>query len=320
MLAVALSGSGCATGTADDYSGTDNDAGAPPRLDASVRRDAAPADAPSAADHATSAEDAAPSDVGGTDAVEPDARGTDAGEPDAGGTDAGEPDAREPDAGGADAGAPDAGVDAGEDAAVGVDAGEDAAVAVDAGVDAAPDATVPPVDSGSDTGSVACPEHGFTGALAIYDLASQPGAEASAQATSLAAGVTALPISRASTITPVSGAGSINGSGWTTAASPDAARYYTLTVAPPAGCTLVLSTLSVDVRASSTGPAEASVATSVDGFGAHTATFAGTSAGDVALSASAAGAIEVRVYGYGATGSAGTLRIQSTLTVSGALE
>ena len=115
--------------------------------------------------------------------------------------------------------------------------------------------------------------------------------------------------------------GSINSSNWSTGSSADPTRYYTFTVTPAAGCTVTLTSVALDVTASGTGPAHGDVATSADTFGTHTTAFAGTSNTTVTLSSvSGTGAIEVRVYGYGATGSAGTLRISQTLTVSGTIE
>jgi len=96
--------------------------------------------------------------------------------------------------------------------------------------------------------------------------------------------------------------------------------YYTFTVTPAAGCTLGLTSLALDVEASSTGPKNVEVGTSADGYATLSAAVAGTSSGNVALSASAAAAVTVHVFGYGASGSAGTLRIQNTMTLSGTLE
>ena len=74
---------------------------------------------------------------------------------------------------------------------------------------------------------------------------------------------------------------------------------------------MTLTSVALYVSASGTGPAKGDVATSADGFTTHTTAFAGTSNTTVALSnVSGTGAIEVRAYGYGATGSAGTFRIR----------
>jgi hypothetical protein len=96
--------------------------------------------------------------------------------------------------------------------------------------------------------------------------------------------------------------------------------YYTFTVTPAAGCTVGLTSLALDVQASSTGPKNVEVGTSADSYATLSTAVAGTSSGNVALSASAAAAVTVHVFGYAASGSAGTLRIQNTMTLSGTLE
>ena len=53
----------------------------------------------------------------------------------------------------------------------------------------------------------------------------------------------------------------------------------------------------------------------------HVGAFAGTSSGQVALAASrSAVPLEIRVYGYAASGSGGTLRIQNTMSLSGSID
>jgi hypothetical protein len=188
--------------------------------------------------------------------------------------------------------------------------------------------------TGADTGTIAdavandvvtvsdsgCVGSGTTGALVTFDLSAESGSEASAAPKTSATGVTGGALSRAAGLTAVSGSGSINASGWPTTATASAADYYTFTVTPAAGCAVTLSTLAVDASASGTGPSKGDVATSGDAFAAHTTSFAGTSKTTVTLaSPSGTGPIEVRVYGYGASGSTGTFRIQNTLTLSGSI-
>jgi hypothetical protein len=176
------------------------------------------------------------------------------------------------------------------------------------------EAAPPPSDGG-------CAGHGTTGVLVTYDMSSESGSETSAAPTSYVTGVSAGSLTRASALTAVSGSGSINASGWATAGSADSTKYFTFTVTPAAGCTVTLSSVALDLSASSTGPANGDVATSADTFGTHTASFAGTSTPSVALgSVSGTGAVEVRVYGYGASGTSGTLRIRNTMKVSGTIE
>jgi len=237
------------------------------------------------------------------------------------------------------------GGDAGDDAGDVTSPGSDGSGGGDAGSDsgAAQDTGSTQMDSGSsggDTGTVmdsssdvgvhdapsetttgGCPGHGTTGALVTFDLSAQSGSEASAPATTMVAGISVGSLTRSSALTAVSGAGSINSSGWGTGSTADPTRYDTFTVTPTAGCSISLTSLALDVKASSTGPTTGDVATSADAFATHTASFAGTSTPTVTLSvASATGAVEIRVYGYGATGSGGTFRIENTVTLSGSIQ
>ncbi len=182
-------------------------------------------------------------------------------------------------------------------------------------------------DSGSptDTGapgdsSSTCPQHGFSGTLVTFDFTGQSGSEASVSAATMAAGITGGALSRAAGLTAVSGAGSINSSGWSTAAMADKTLYYTFSVTPAAGCTLGLASLAIQTAASGTGPANFDVGTSVDNYTALSTAYGGTSTDTVTLSASAAGAITVHVFGYGATGSTGTMRVEGTLSLTGSIQ
>jgi hypothetical protein len=185
------------------------------------------------------------------------------------------------------------------------------------------------MDSSSDVGvhdappetTGGCSGHGTTGTLVTFDLSSQTGSEASAPPTTMVTGIAAGSLTRSSALTAVSGAGSINSSAWGTGATADPTRYYTFTVTPAAGCSVSLTSLALNVQASATGPTKGDVATSADTFATHSASFAGTSTPTVTLSVtSATGAIEIRVYGYGASGSGGTFRIQNTLSLSGSIQ
>jgi hypothetical protein len=209
-----------------------------------------------------------------------------------------------------DRGVPDA-VDSGSpgDAATVIDASS----ALDAGsvIDATP--------TGTD-GST-CIAHGFSGALLTFDLAGQPGNEPSVPATSAAAGVSAGSLSRSTALIAAAGSASINASNWPATGRADPGQYYAFTVTPSAGCALTLASLSIDVRASTTGPSAGDVATSVDGFAHHFGPFGGTTTANVAIPVvGGSGPIEVRIYGFGSSSTAGTMRLQNTLRVSGALD
>ena len=209
----------------------------------------------------------------------------------------------------------------GPDSDVVIDAGalRDAAQVIDASLplDAATaiDATSPGPDGST------CVAHGFSGALLTFDLAGQPGSEPSARATSAAAGVSAGSLSRSTALVAAAGSASINASNWPAAGRADPDQYYAFTVTPSAGCALTLASLSIDVRASTTGPTAGDVATSVDGFAHHSGPFGGTAVVNVALPVvGLSGPIEVRIYGFGASSTAGTMRLQNTLSLEGALD
>jgi hypothetical protein len=156
------------------------------------------------------------------------------------------------------------------------------------------------------------------GTLVTYDFTGQPGNQTSTAATSSMAGITAGAVSRASTITAVAAANSIDGSNWSTAGL-DTTRYYTFTLTP-ISCALDITSLSIDTKSSGTGPTSAAVATSDDNF---TATSTFTPAGTLAtVPLSVTGStmpVEIRIYGFDASGTAGTFRIENTLTAVGSL-
>jgi hypothetical protein len=188
---------------------------------------------------------------------------------------------------------------------------------------AAPDS--PAGDSGDpdtgtpDSGSSGC-ANTFSGTLGTFDFTTELGSQASTASKSAAPGVTVGSISRSGALTAVAGAGSINASNWATASQLDATRYFTFTLTPDPACALDLTTVTLDTKASGTGPVSAAIATSADGFKAAKV-FAVGGVGPQAISVTGAnGAVEVRIYGYSASATGGTMRIQGTLTVAGALK
>jgi hypothetical protein len=195
----------------------------------------------------------------------------------------------------------------------------DAAEHVDASPPGTPDASPPGTPDASPPDAPPTSSCAYSGALASWDLSGQPGSQASTPASSSATGVTAGAIIRQPTLTATSGSGSINASNWPTATALDTTKYFTVTLTAPSGCTLDVQKLSITAKSSTTGPATAVVATSADAF-AHTTSIstAGT-ASTPTLSASGA-SVEIRIYGYGAGGTGGTMRVQGTLTVTGALQ
>lgn len=186
--------------------------------------------------------------------------------------------------------------------------------------DAMPQAMVdaPPMmhDSPPSSGACAMP---FTGTLATWSFTGEAGTQAMTAVTTKANGITAGAVTRATTLTAVSGAGSINSSNWPLTATRDATKHYAFTITPPAGCELLITGAAIDARASGTGPASAQIATSTDGFTAA-AMVSTAAAGNVAFTATANGMIELRVYGYAATATGGTFRLQNMLSVTGELK
>lgn len=172
------------------------------------------------------------------------------------------------------------------------------------------------VDSGNNNNN-GC--NAFQGTLATFDFTGEPGNQTSTAATSSAKDVTAGAISRASALTAISGTDSINSSAWAIGTKLDTTKYYTFELTPAAPCTLDITSLSITTKASATGPANAAVATSDDNFGQSTNFSLNVTATPSISVSGATGAVEVRVYGFGASASGGTMRVDSTLTVTGAL-
>jgi len=158
----------------------------------------------------------------------------------------------------------------------------------------------------------------FTGALATWDLSGQTGSETMVPAATNATGVTAGELTRAAALTATSGTGSINSSGWPTTGALDATKYYAFTVSPPSGCSIKLTGVAIDVKSSGTGPATGALATSADAFGSTT-TVSTAAASTPTMTTTSSTTLEIHVYGYSATGSSGTMRIQNTLTVNGSI-
>jgi hypothetical protein len=203
--------------------------------------------------------------------------------------------------------------------AYGVDASHSAAQ-VDAAV-AAPDAPGTPgpgdVDAAVSPSGCATP---YTGVLATWAFAGALGSQAATTGTATAPGLTVTGLTRAPALTVASGAGSINASNWPMGAQPDTTKYFTLSLTPPAGCTLVVSSIALDAKRSASGPAMSALATSADAFAQTVAASSAAPSTATMVGASATGPLEVRILAYGATSPSGTLRIQNTLTITGALQ
>lgn len=192
--------------------------------------------------------------------------------------------------------------------------GADTWVDPDAAID--PDAGVPDGSMVVDSGSL-CPSV-IKGTLATFDFTGALGTQASTPAKTMAPGITAGAISRAKLLLPAPGVNSLNSTNWSTGAL-DKTRYLTFTITPDPKCTLDITSVTLDTVSSKTGPVNGAIATDNDAF-ATTTTFVTGASSVVKLSVNGATkAVEVRVYGYTASSLAGTMRVQMTLTVTGAL-
>ncbi|MEO8841986.1 MAG: hypothetical protein ABI591_30160 [Kofleriaceae bacterium] len=159
----------------------------------------------------------------------------------------------------------------------------------------------------------------FTGALATWDFSAQAGGEATVAAATTASGVTAGPVTRAAALTATAGAGSINSNNWPSSGALDSTKYYAFTIAPPTGCSLKLSSIAVDAKASGTGPANAVLATSADAFAA-TAAVSTSAPSSPTITVTSSTSLEIRLFGYSASATTGTLRVETTLTINGSIE
>ena len=160
----------------------------------------------------------------------------------------------------------------------------------------------------------------FSGVLATWNLAGETGTQASSAAASTAPGVTATPLTRSIPLIAASGTGSINSTNWPLGSALDPMSYYTLSLAPPAGCTLALASIAIDVKSSGTGPSMAAIGTMADAFAQPTAISTSAPSMPTLTASVASGSLEIRVFGYGATAASGTMRIQNMLVISGALQ
>ena len=162
-----------------------------------------------------------------------------------------------------------------------------------------------------------------TGTIGSWDTSSAAGSQTSTAGTTKP-GATVGVLTRSNDLTAVAGAGSINSSGWSEATSIDTTvGYYTFSIKPPSGCTVTITGASVETKASASGPDKGAIATSADGFN-HTSSITVSSTDTTSspsLSVSAASSnVEVRVFGWDAGSTSGTLRIEGQLTLTGSFQ
>jgi len=180
-------------------------------------------------------------------------------------------------------------------------------------------------DSGgtNDSGTIDAPVQdtstgcAFSGVLATYDFTGELGSQTSTAAKSSATNVTAGAISRSSVLTATAGADSLNSSNWATATTVNTNKYVTFTLTPKSSCSLDLTQLSITTKSSATGPTKVALATSVDAFAAMTNLTPNATSTPTLSVTGATTAVEIRVYGWAASATGGTMRVDTTLTVSG---
>lgn len=197
-----------------------------------------------------------------------------------------------------------------------VDASSVVDAARDQGVDV--NSVVPAPDAGVPVGACA---FATAGSLVSFDLSALVGTPAKASPSSSAAGLIVTPLTRTG-VTAASASGAINASAWPIGGL-DTGKHYAFTVTPPVGCTLTLTTLAADVKASSNGPATAAIATSVDNYVAVRSSPLTSAAGAIAFPVPGVVAVqakvELHVYGFAAGSPGGTMRLQNAMTLSGSL-
>jgi hypothetical protein len=158
-----------------------------------------------------------------------------------------------------------------------------------------------------------------SGMLASWSFTGEPGSQASTAAGTMATGLVATAVTRSSALSANTGTNSINASNWAMTSQQDATKYFAFSITPPSGCGLDITSIAIDAKSSATGPAAATLATSVDSF-AQGQTVSTSAPGTITVAVSGAtDAVEIRVYGYSATSTAGTMRLQNTLSITGAL-
>lgn len=151
--------------------------------------------------------------------------------------------------------------------------------------------------------------------IAEWDLTGQPGDQAASTASTSAAGITALDLSRGAGLTPNIGSNSINAAGWT----GQDTDYFTLGFTVDAGSDVDLDALFVGARSSNTGPGMVGLFYSGDGFASSLATInlaPGTNFVNTEIDLTAlpdlTGTVEFRFYAIGTTGAN-----QSPMTAGG---
>ncbi|MCC5785728.1 MAG: PEP-CTERM sorting domain-containing protein [Phycisphaerales bacterium] len=155
--------------------------------------------------------------------------------------------------------------------------------------------------------------------ITSYTLFQEPGNQVSTPATTSAANVAGLDMTRSANLNPTAAGNSISANGWT----PDSNSYFSFGFSVDAGFVVNLNELIIATRASNTGPGELGLFYSGDNFSTnlHTFTQSGTSFLNSTIDLSALtnldGSVEFRISpisdlradGNMGIASGGTLRI-----------
>ena len=168
---------------------------------------------------------------------------------------------------------------------------------------------------------------GSPGTLGNYATAGLSGVSASIPPSNVATNATFSNLTRGSGLTATSVTNAFNSSGWTTSSAPDANDYYEFTITPNAAHQFSASELRVGLQRSSTGPPNVVLRTSLDSFASNIGPVISPPIAPVAVATSvidlttvtglqnSSTPVTLRLYGYGASSSAGTLRIERVTTV-----
>ena len=168
---------------------------------------------------------------------------------------------------------------------------------------------------------------GSPGSLGNYATTGLSGVTVSIAPSNVATNTTFSNLTRGSGLTATSVTNAFNSSGWTTSATPDANDYYEFTITPNAAHQFSASELRVGLQRSSTGPANVVLRTSLDSFATNVGPVitppiapAATATSVIDLTPvsglqNSSTPVTLRLYGYGAGSSAGTLRIERVTTV-----
>lgn len=165
---------------------------------------------------------------------------------------------------------------------------------------------------------------GSLGNYATAGLASAP-VPTSVSPSNVATNVTFSNLTRGSGLTGVGTANAFNSSSWTSSASPDANDYYEFTITPDSTYEFSASELRVGLERSTTGPASAVLRSSLDGYTANIGSVISVPTSIAASTINLSGvsglqnstsAVTLRLYAYGSTSTAGSLRIQRITSVS----